>query len=45
MVCLPLSGLAWFRLVGPYFRRRVFRGAGELPRWQLDAAKIEPAEK
>jgi hypothetical protein len=45
MIALPLSAVLWFRLVGPPLRRRVFRGAGELPRWQLEATRIEPAEK
>ncbi len=40
----PLAGLLWFRVVGPYFRSRVFDGAGELPRWKLEAEKA-PAEK
>jgi hypothetical protein len=45
MIGLPISAILWFRLIGPPFRRRVFRGAGELPRWQLDATRIEPADK
>jgi hypothetical protein len=39
-VGLPVSGLIWFRIVGPSFRRRVFRGAGELPRWKLEATEV-----
>jgi hypothetical protein len=44
-VGLPLAALVWFRIIGPSFRRRVFRGAGELPRWTLEASRSSPAEK
>ena len=39
---LPASAIAWFRLIGPVVRRRVFYGAGELPTWQLESTKAEP---
>ena len=39
---LPASALAWFRLIGPPVRRRVFYGAGELPAWRLKSTKVEP---
>ena len=39
---LPASALAWFRLIGPIVRRRVFYGAGELPTWRLKSTKVEP---
>lgn len=35
----PLTGLLWFRLIGPRFRRHVFRDAGELPAWDLKATE------
>jgi hypothetical protein len=38
---LPASAIAWFRLIGPVVRRRVFYGAGELPTWQLESTKTE----
>ena len=39
---LPASAIAWFRLIGPVVRRRVFYGAGELPTWQLESTTVEP---
>ena len=33
----PAAALLWFRFVGRYLRKRVFRGAGELPTWKLEA--------
>lgn len=44
-VGLPVAGLAWFRIVGPALRRRVFRGAGELPSWKLDASAATSTEE
>lgn len=41
---LPLAGVIWFRIVGPFFRSRVFRGTGELPTWRLKPDKT-PAEE
>ena len=35
----PLTALIWFRLLGPPLRRHVFRGAGELPTWKLEATE------
>jgi hypothetical protein len=43
-VGIPVSGLIWFRVIGPIFRRRVFYGAGELPSWQLESSKVEPEQ-
>ena len=39
---LPATAIAWFRLIGPIVRRRVFYGAGELPTWRLKSTKVEP---
>lgn len=41
-VGIPVTGLLWFRLIGPVVRKRVFYGAGELPTWQLKGSKSEP---
>lgn len=36
-VGIPVTGLLWFRVIGPIVRKRVFYGAGELPTWQLES--------
>lgn len=41
-VGIPITGLLWFRVIGPVVRKRVFYGAGELPTWQLKGSKSEP---
>lgn len=44
-VGIPVTGLLWFRLIGPVVRKRVFHGAGELPTWQLGASRSEAETK